>query len=795
VEAMDVDLWKEDIELAAFAAIENQVKMISVDLFGTLLLRTVDRVSDLYSQIAISLLEHEVLNKDIDPIAFKELRISAEQRARESQLKSTGSREVSLREIYAQFPESIGNRDRMMRAEVSVDCSKVYRNDIIVSMLQYARSRGVLVVLLADTYYQTEEVRSLIDAAMIPQSLFGDIVLSNEHRSSKSNGKLFEVLCEKQSISPSEIVHVGSDYRLDVVQAGEAGLKTLQYTACNEIGTIFEIERYSDKELAAPSILPLRKTVRNMSASYMPEKRFWFEFGASVLGPFLTLYIEWVLLKASEKGITRFYPFMREAGIISKLLERSLSHKGTGDFLVKPLYISRKASYLPGIGQLTELTIEQLIEDDRITIGVLLDRFGLRMHPFMKYRDVKLSHSGNVPHSNGRTLKTSIREYLSDPAVLKYVNESIENNKRRIIAYLKQEYDLTHPYMTIDIGYSGSIPNAIDRIIADDSELMRGYHALAFSSAGTRQKLLDGIQIIGFTGNAGSNIEYMKSANWNAGLLEVLLLENIGSTVGYEYLKSGNIAPVLEEAEWEAFNYEPRRICHEGIITFQERFLKLIDTKPWLLPEILQGKNNLHRMITRFMEYPSNEEANYIGELLFENEFVDSQAFSTLLAFEQQLPILQSVGPDKYLIRKHANSNTWPAGVVEKAYPNYSLLRLFKESRSGSQANMIARLHGVLFDNGIKDVIIYGAGEIGQRLMQLCLSTGIRVVCIADSNRQLWGRIVSDARICSLDETLQQYDYPYVIASLSYMTEMKQYLIDQSSKFGKRIRIFDIEQI
>ena len=75
-------------------------KVISFDIFDTLLFRLVDQPKQIFDEIGKKAIKSNLLHNFISDKEFALLRIKAEQEARKFQSKIKGHSEVSLQQIY-----------------------------------------------------------------------------------------------------------------------------------------------------------------------------------------------------------------------------------------------------------------------------------------------------------------------------------------------------------------------------------------------------------------------------------------------------------------------------------------------------------------------------------------------------------------------------------------------------------------------------------------------------------------------------------------------------------------------
>jgi lipopolysaccharide biosynthesis glycosyltransferase len=77
-----------------------------------------------------------------------------------------------------------------------------------------------------------------------------------------------------------------------------------------------------------------------------------------------------------------------------------------------------------------------------------------------------------------------------------------------------------------------------------------------------------------------------------------------------------------------------------------------------------------------------------------------------------------------------------------------------------------------ILSRGIKEVIVYGAGDVGRAFVPEARACGLRVAFAVDRNPILWGQHLEGVPIMSLQQVMQHKLHNYAIASFSYTDEI-----------------------
>ena len=129
----------------------NKYNIISFDIFDTLLLRTVANSRDVFEEVWEQ--AGDIKLTDISKKEFMKLRMEMERRARNN--KKEFNREVTLSDIYSEFPKFIvSDIEKLERLEVETEKRVCYRNDFMWEVVKRLSKAGKKLVLLSDMYLE-----------------------------------------------------------------------------------------------------------------------------------------------------------------------------------------------------------------------------------------------------------------------------------------------------------------------------------------------------------------------------------------------------------------------------------------------------------------------------------------------------------------------------------------------------------------------------------------------------------------------------------------------------------------
>lgn len=757
-------LWLKDKNLKPIKELKG-IKLISCDIFDTLLMRTTVDPEDIFTHVAKSAINKGAMSAHISPEEFKHIRIHADMMAR----RTLGT-EVNFEEIYYHIPEHIGSKNELMKIEFEVERMHTYVNRNVASLLEFFFKKNVPIVLLSDMYLSSAQLEELLRHAGFDVSILNKIMVSNEYRATKfGHGDLYPLLLENfAGTNPENIIHIGDNFKSDVVNSQKYGINAVYYSGKEDKNSLFEIERFK-KEQIIPELFSLRKLAGSLSADFEESDRFWYEFGASVLGPVITLGIEWIIDTAEKEGIKNIYPFMRGGEFSKILISNSLSYRGVTDIKVSPIYTSRRATYLPTLPKITKGTVSNsILSSPWLTIGALFRRLKVE-NPFVEYADVTLGQAEYIMVKEEEKLKNKVEHYLCQKDILDQIEKKRMEDELLLYDYLIQNFDINEKYITYDIGHAGTIQMALSRFLQSKGHKDNGLHLVVMGSEMTLEKIMNGLKVRGFICNAGVNSDCYKSINWMPGIIDELISENIGSTIGYQKYNFATV-PIIDDDSIFSLNSKQKDFCQKGILSFQRLLHELITKKRWVYEEIFSQRQKLSWILTRFMEYPTYDEATHLGELQHENFYDEGNGYTTFCPSPLEEKVRQS-GPDYF--SKHSRNSLliWPAGLVERAFPNYSKLFIRKQSGLSDASAVMAQVADKLYRSRITDLAIYGAGQMGRELLKI-IGGSLKIHCFIDRNEKLWGTDIEGIPVLSIEKASSLKVKTIAIASIAYLEEI-----------------------
>lgn len=770
----------------------DEYSVISFDIFDTLLLRSVANPRDVFEDVwerADAIKCTDISNKE-----FMKLRMEMERRARNK--KKESNREVVLSDIYAQFPNFlVSDIKRLESLEIETEKRICYRNDFMWNIVKKLSQDGKRLVLLSDMYLEKKDIVDILEVNGIDTSIFEHIIISCEEKCSKQNGELFNVLFSRLGdIEKNQIVHIGDNRNADYTQPLNMGISAIHYNAVPDtLNSIYDYEKIRH-DIPQKKILSLRKVVsyHGIQRYYDDLEKRAYEIGSSIVGPFLTTYISYVCDRLQKSGIKRIYPFMREGYILGKLLEEeAISRKM--EIEVRPIYISRKVTYIPSITKIDREEIENMIGARNLTINESLRLMGLE--PESIQRDI-LEKYGDVRWKNTHTISyndITLKEYLINVFLQKENIEKMERyvseQRKLLVTYLKQEIGNMQDIATIDIGFFGRIQMWMEKSLKIENIPYKMKHFLAIGLVG--DKVYDGMDFEGYYSTFAENTDLVSTIHRTTDILEKFISVTEGSTIGYE-MKNGRVEPLKSVP---VNNDKVTKASFEGILDFQKAFHAFRRQRPDEVAKVVQNRRESLMLIHRLIDMPRLSEVKLTQQMEADTNF--GTEYKKTIITEENLRLLEEKGID--FIDKcnvsytYKGSNiVWPKGVVTLSDEYYYVRRAMKNGAGNEIAKAMQEVVERVQADGVTEVSLYGAGENGRQFYFICSLYHIKVNAFIDRKESIWGTRKEGIPVMGLDEAMERGNDTYIVTSLFSISEISEFI---KEKYGKTDRVAKIYSV
>ncbi|MCL1797147.1 MAG: hypothetical protein FWG24_02325 [Eggerthellaceae bacterium] len=316
---MDIEDLSSEMQEKLQLILADSVKVVSFDIFETLLLRPVTHPNNI----------RQLVGKIAGVANFQDKRRLAESNTRFGLGYPT--EECTLSEVYATYKKFFNcpkdEAERLMQTEMEVELSLLYPRKTVQFFYNEAKKAGKEIVITADTNLPAD----FIEKALVKNGYTGysRLYLSCEYGRMKKTGNLYGCLISdffERSIDAQEIVHIGDDSLLDVEKAQEAGIQAVYIrSALNTFIRFPELKKYYGKRgslnnqffigLVANVMFddPYRPFLKASRYNGEPELLGY------LLAPFLISFLLWMAQEIKQGNIGQFTFLDRRGYLLQKM--------------------------------------------------------------------------------------------------------------------------------------------------------------------------------------------------------------------------------------------------------------------------------------------------------------------------------------------------------------------------------------------------------------------------------------------------------------------------------------------
>lgn len=296
--------------------VSQNYECISFDVFDTLIMRKTLYPVDVFQIVDKKAKENNIYFGD-----FYSLRTEAE---RELNLEKS----PKIIDIYNRCQEkehfSDEIKEKLMKLEIETEREVLIPRTEMVDLLKWLVSKDVDVYLISDMYLNKEILEPILNNFGIQG--YKKLMVSCDYGKSKCNGlyNYYLDLTKKE-----KYLHIGDNYEADGNMAKLNGLDTYSIKSSidmMDLSNLRILKKY-DNDFRSRCIIGnfISNVLNNPFAFYKTEGKISidnnYDFGYSLIGPFIFTFIEWMLGQVKKEKIDTLLLSARDGFIINKILK------------------------------------------------------------------------------------------------------------------------------------------------------------------------------------------------------------------------------------------------------------------------------------------------------------------------------------------------------------------------------------------------------------------------------------------------------------------------------------------
>ena len=694
--------------------------MVSFDIFDTLITRTTANPCGIFA-IMQHVLNTDESYRDISAhirANFYTLRIHAEELARYNNM-AKGEEEVTLKEIYKALAMSGGLTAEVTERLLLLEC-RIEQENILpikrnIDLLKEKIKSKERVVLISDMYLPLNVITGILESI---DDIFKNITVyvSSELRVRKTSGEIYKKIKEIENIEYFQWTHYGNDLQQDVIKAEMLGIRAIhlkwQGLTCYE-------EKFTEvfsSNVSFQLMAGLARYAREAAGNEVS-----YQIGASICGPLLYEYADWIIRESVRKGIKRLY-FIARDGYLVKVAADKIITAGRMDIETKYIYGSRKAWRMCSLTfedfnlvQMLRWSYVHKIQTPKDLADVLEIDYG-KILPFLPHacKNENTELSQQALHILAQRLEQNLE-------FRKIFLQNQKEKRKLACKYIQQEVDISDEnFAFVDVSGGGLTQGCLRRIMSD-------FYKKPIQTFFFKLDRVDLVKNCIF-------YVFFPSAIKNNLVIEMICRAPHGQTIGYTS-ENGRIIPSLDY-------FENKKLMEQGFVQMQLGMEKYVEYM--LMAGSYRNLQDSLGIVEKYLIYvaetPDKDVLEYFAsfpnnESGREHEVTE---YAPKLSKEDILNIFVRRMPGEHI------SSCYTGTDIE-----YSVLRCSEEERTlidrckrefnagwakHERAEKIRTENIEIQKYGKaayypcelleKDIILYGAGKLGKRLYKKILDTG-----------------------------------------------------------------------
>ncbi|MCM3652957.1 hypothetical protein M3184_14015 [Metabacillus litoralis] len=618
----------------------KHAKMVSFDVFDTLLCRAVFKPEDVF------LMMQRELASDHPPFdlpdhfvqSFAKLRSGVERqlrRQRDAELAlglEDAVEELTIEEVYSFMLERFNGDanlvDKLINFEQEMEWKVLRARPIGQFLFNQAIKLGKPVIIVSDFIHDESFVAKALNNAGYTE--YTTLYVSSKYGKKKHSGDLFRHIAEEDQLDPTTIIHIGDNAIGDLTKAYESGWNSIRISSSRERALEIVRERNLSPAIIDNSFV-LRTALSLFSEEFYHTKAFendkepakekarsfvenGIEFGFLVLGPMLYSFSEWIINEAKKKNCESILFFARDCYLPYKIVEKILKARGEKNISINYLATSRR-----GLMGLNIYTPEDYLKvnfsdfnRNKPLEDLFANRFGL---------DPDSISESTISRWDVNDLSINVGK-VSPAAIYGIVYDHVRENWNEVYGKLTQKrnayknylseqgVDVSKKTLAIDFGYKGSTHRMLRSLFEKD--LHAGFF-MTYANDFGHDPIENGASY--FLSNLNPVIKSGIVLSHNL-ILETLVNEPTGSL--YEVMQVDGQIKIVKEELGSVEHLAKVNSIHTGVLKFADNWLENFKHFPGIATVEL---NSADYLLTNILRKPTKTEAEILKGMIFDNAF------------------------------------------------------------------------------------------------------------------------------------------------------------------------------
>ncbi|MCD7818909.1 MAG: hypothetical protein LUH07_07645 [Lachnospiraceae bacterium] len=292
--------WQSRPSLDELMTEARKYNYISFDVFDTLVLRKVERPTDVF----------RIMGAEMEAPRFAKVRIESEQECYRLIGVST-----NIYDIYARSAGSFFDSiESAIDHELDCELRLCYANPYMKLFYEALQKEGIPIILVSDMYWTAEQLERILTGCGYRG--WEKLYVSCDEGKVKSTG-LLQLKAWEDIGKENSVLHIGDNYDSDVIGSELMGWNSFYYPNCRDKSPIF----YDPSEKTLPTSIANAIWLNRLNNGMENETKE-FEHGFLYGGILTCGFCQWLEEFAQSHGIEQIWFLARDMDIVSKIYRR-----------------------------------------------------------------------------------------------------------------------------------------------------------------------------------------------------------------------------------------------------------------------------------------------------------------------------------------------------------------------------------------------------------------------------------------------------------------------------------------